>query len=336
MNAAGGAASALGTVFRTQKLNIGTLPYNSGQTGSLDVPRGLLLKSIKIRLSGTFTVAGGAVASYNSETPLGLLQRIELTADGRKPFASTDGRMLYRKNQRERGIPGELVSLSNTANGTYAFVAYVTIDLEALRFVFPIDSYLDTRLYDNIRLNITWGAPSALAVVGAGTIAVNAGTQVVVQGEYTAEGFELVKFNKIQITDEVIVSGSTGALRLAVPRNGLLSDLHIRTDVDSVVNDAFIADVTLRSENTVYHADHLDWATHQASQVVENQLITATPGSRINGYFFYDLTEDAMLSTALDTTSVNVLDLLFNIPALPAGTTRAIRVLYNYFEPINR
>lgn len=333
--AGGGVANALGSVFRTQKINIGTMVYASGQTTPLDIPRGLLLKSLKVRLSGTITVAGGPLTSYNSETPLPLMQRIELTADGRKPFFSIDGRSLYRQNHFMRGKAQELVGFGNVANGTYAFSAYVTLDSEALRHAYPIDSYLDTRLYDNLQLRITWAAGSTLASLGGGTITVNAGTVAVVQGEYTAAGFEFVKFNKLVLNDEIPVVAASTALRLPVPRNGLLSSVLIRADIDNVVSDTLINNVTLRSENTVMHGDHLEWNTLRASNTAEFQLDNGANGAPVSGYGFHFLTEDAMISSCIDTTALNVLDLVFDV-ALPAGTTRLIRVSYTYFEPISR
>ena len=326
---------SLGNPFRTQRVAIGINSYNANATVPTDIPRGLLLKSLKLRFSGSVTVAAGPATSLTGELPLPLLQRIELTADGRKPFISTDGRSLYRSNQFFRGKAGELSTNIAVANGTYNFVAFLTIDLEALRFGLPIDSYMDTRLYDGLQLKITYAPSSSMFVLGAATATINAGTQVSVSGEYTAEGFDYVKFNRIQITDEITVTAVSNSLRLDIPRNGLLTAVQMRSDIDNIPVDTLINNVTIRSENSVYHLDHVLWSDIQAHNMAEYQLDSGTFASRITGYGWHDFSEDAMLSSALDTTSLNTLSLLFDV-AFPAGTTRLIRVLYNFFEPVIR
>lgn len=330
----GGVANALGSVFRTQRVQIGQIAYNSGQTIPIDIPRGLLLKSLKIRLSGTETIAGAAITSWNSEAPLGLLKRVELKADGRKPFFSSDGQMFYRRNHFSRSKVGELTNTALLAVGAYPFAAYITLDCENLRTINPVFSYLDTRLYDNLRLEITWGAAADIAVVGAGTLTISS-CVADIQAEYTTEGFENVLFNKLLISDEVPVVATTSALRLPVPRNGLLQQILFRSLRDFVVDDTLINNITLRSENSVLHMDHLAWATMQAANVTEYQLDSAVLGARITGYAQHDLMEDFDALTSLDTAAINTLDLLFDV-TLGAGTTRLIKILYTFLEPAGR
>ena len=330
----GGVKTALGSVFRTQRVHIGQIAYNSGQSVSIDIPRGLLLKSIKLRLSGSLVIGTANMTSLSSELPLPLLQRIELTADGRKPFFSTDGQMLYRTNQKETSWIGENTAQSSFAitAATYPFVSYLTIDPAALRTLTPIASYLDTRLYDKLSLNITWAALSAWGVVGSAVLS-QTGTVVDVEAEYTTEGFDSVMFQKLFITDEIPVTATSSALRLAVPRNGLLQSIHFRCLVDGVTTDTLINNISLRSENSVMHMDHLTWATLQAGNSQEYQL---SPGARIPGYAFHELSEHYAIQTALDTSSLNTLDLLFDVTLPGSGTNKLIRVAYTYFEAAGR
>jgi len=331
-----GVVGALGSLFRTQKVQVGQINYVNGGSGTpLDIPRGLLLKSLRLRLSGTLTVAGGPITSWNSETPLGLMSRIELTADGRKPFWSISGRRLFRKNQFTRGKQGELVSLTNLNNGTYAFVAYVSIDCGAERTINPFESFLDTRLYDGLQLKITFAAGSSLAVVGGGSVTVNAGTLVDVQADYTTTGFEYVAYNKIVTTDTINVTAVSANLKQTLNRNGLLHDLLFATDIDNVVSDSIINNISLRSESSVFHMDHLNWATIQAQNMQDFTLDSPTFGGRISGYAMHELAEDYTLETSLDTTGLNVLDLVFDV-ANPAGTTKTIDIVQTFYEPAGR
>jgi len=337
--APGGVANALGSVFRTQRVQVGQLAYLTGQTVAIDIPRGLLLKSLKIRLSGTTDIDTASITSWSSEMPLPLLKRIELKADGRKPLVSTDGRMLYRINQLTRAKSGELIADPALTVGTaLPFSALVTIDCESLRSINPVFSYLDTRLYDNLRLEITWGAVADCYVPGSGLL-VLANVIADIQAEYTTEGFENILFNKLLLSDEVPVVATSTALRLPVPRNGLLQSILFRTDRDAVVVNDIINNITLRSENSVLHMDHLTWATLQSCNAQEYQLdppyLAGSIGQRINGYAFHELAEDFDFTTSLDTAALNTLDLLFDV-TVGGGTSRLIKVLYTFLEPAGR
>jgi hypothetical protein len=336
--APGGVANALGSIFRTQRVQVGSIAYASGQTIPIDIPRGLLLKSVKIRLSGVYNVVGAVITSWNSEAPLGLLKRIELKADGRKPFVSTDGQMLYRRNQFSREVPAELINTTLLAVAAYPFSAYVAVDLESIKSINPVFSYLDTRLYDNLRLEITWGSVSDIAVIGASVPTIT-GCVADIQCEFTTEGFEHVLFNKLLLSDEVAITATQSALRLPVARNGLLQSIEFRTLRDAIVDDTLINNITLRSENSVLHMDHLTWATMQAANVSEYGLqvpfATGSIGARLSGYALHDLSEDFDFLTSLDTASLNTLDLLFDV-TLGGGTSRLIKMLYTYLEPAGR
>ena len=336
--APGGVANALGSVFRTQRVQVGQIAYASGQTVSLDIPRGLLLKSLKLRLSGTFNVTVAVITSWLSEAPLGLLKRIELKADGRKPFVSSDGQMLYRRSMFNKSKAGELINTTAVAVAAYPFSAYVSIDSQSLRSINPVFSYLDTRLYDNLRLEVTWGATTDIAVVGGSTTTIT-GCVLDVQAEFTTEGFENVLFNKLLLSDEIAVVATTSALRLPVPRNGLLQSILFRAMRDGIVDDVLINKISLRSENSVMHMDSMVWATMQAANVDEFQLdvppATGSIGARLAGYALHELSEDFDFTTSLDTASLNTLDLLFDT-TLGGGTNRLIKVLYTFLEPAGR
>jgi len=243
---------------------------------------------------------------------------------------------LFRYTHFMRGKLPELVPPSSPNIGTYAFSGYFDVDFQASRFVYPVDSFLDTRLYDNLQLKVTWGAGSTI-IVPAGTtvLTVNVGTILDVQAEYTAVGTQFVKFNRITIAEDVPVVAASSALRQPVPRNGLLAHTLVRSTIDDVLADTIINNLTVRSQNTVYHWDHLTWATLQSANVLEYQLDGGGAAARIVGYGFVDFPEDFMLSSALDTTELNTLDYIFDA-SLPAGTTRMIHLAHVFYEPVPR
>lgn len=329
--------SQLGSTFRSQLLPVGQAVYQNGATVALDIPRGLLLKRLRCRFSGAVTVATVNGTAVLSESALGPITRLEVTADGRKPFVSAQGRDFFRYTHFMRGKLPELVVPANPNTQTSTPIsAYFDVDFGAARFVYPVDSYLDTRLYDNLQLKVTWGPGSTIITPGGGgTVTVDAGALLDVQAEYTAVGSKFVKFNRIMIAEDVPVVAVSSALRQPVPRNGLLAHTLVRSDIDSVLADSIINNITVRSQNTVYHFDHARWATLQAANVLEYQLDGGAAATRIVGYALLDYPEDYMMSSALDTTELNTLDYLFDVN-LPAGTTRMIHLCHVFYEPVPR
>lgn len=326
----------LASTFRTQKIALGKAVYISGGTVPIDISRGLLLKSIHCRFSGTFTVAGAA-GTLLSDFPLGLISRVELVADGRKPFISADARALWKFDHIMRGKKPEI--LGPATGGIVAstpFSAKFSIDMQAMRFAIPIDSYLDTRLYDGLQLKFTFASASAGIIPGGGgTTSVDAGATVDVTGEYTAAGFEFPKFARIMISEDVPVVAVSSNLRQPIPRNGILAQSLYRTDNDSILSDAIINNITIRSDNTVYHRDHLPWASLQSQNLQDYQLDGGGTGGLQTGNALIDYSEDGMLSSCIDTTQINTFDSIFDV-SLPAGTTRNIHITHVYYEPLIR
>lgn len=326
----------LGVTFRTQEIALGQVPYNNGATVSLDVQRGLLLKSLRCRFSGTVTVATVNGTTILSDAPLGAITRVELTADGRKPFVSADARSLFRLSHIMVGKRPELVPPTSPNIGTYNISGMFRVDLQAMRFAFPVDSFLDTRLYDGLQLKFTFGPGSTIITPGGGgTVTINAGTVIDVTGEYTASGFEFVKFNRLILTDEFAVTAASSALTRNIARNGLLAHTLIRSDIDNIVNDAMITDVTIRSDNTILHKDHLNWASTQARNLEDFQIDLGGTGGLLNGYNFLDFSEDNMLSSCIDTAALTTLEQVYGT-TLPAGTNRLIRATHVFYEPVIR
>lgn len=328
--------SPLANIFRTQKLALPQATYQNGATVTVDVPRGLLLKALHCRLSGTVTVAAVNGTAILSEAPLGCITRVELVADGRKPFVSDHARALFRLNHIISGKRPEILPPTSPNIGTYPISGKFRIDLEAKRFAVPLDSYLDTRLYDGLQLRFTFGPGSTIITPGGGgTVTVDAGTVVDVIGEYTAVGFEFPKFARIIIAEDIPVVAVSNNLRQAIPRNGILAHTLVRTEIDGGLVDTLINNVTTRSDNTVYHRDHCRWATTQAANVEDYQLDLGGTGGLINGYNFLDFSEDGMLSSCIDTTNVNSMDNLFDVN-LPAGVNRNIHLTHVFYEPLIR
>jgi hypothetical protein len=284
----------------------------------------------------------------NPLSPLPLIQKLELVADGRKILWTAAGMDLWELCHLFRGKAPEL-NPPALGIATNPFSASLVIENSAFRMQFPADSMFDPREYEKIELRVTWGTITNLITVPANG-SVSATTQLDVQAQQTTVGVEHIGFNRvIQFDEQSIVSASSN-FTFNVPRAGLLAGILIRactsaagivTPVETIVNF-----VSLKSDNSFAHADRLAWNTVKARNVVEFQLDTAQvnqtgaalalPALGLNtgfvtGFAYLDLTEDGLLSSALNTLALNVLQLIFDVNAVANGL---LRCTYLFFEPI--
>lgn len=342
---------AFGSRYRTVKSAVTPIAFSSGNTVSVELPRSFLYKAISCRLSGTIsmTAAGTGVDAF--EPPLGLISKIELIADGRKVLFSLAGRDAYRMTHFMRGFEPERIFPDSAAiqAGT-GISAHFILDNQAVRFQSPVDSFFDPRPYEKIELRVTWG--TIADVIDGGTGTVNAGTQLDVIVEQTTEGSDLILFNRLLTFDENIIAAASTNFIINVPRSGLLAGILFRTDTNLGPADTVISNYSIKSDNNFLHVDRLLANSLKAFNAAEYQLdvwnntgiagtgfanLVTTPqvgkwGKSPLGYAYLDLTEDGLISSALNTLDLNVLQLILDVNA-PA-TTRLIRTTYIYYEPI--
>ena len=331
-------ALELGSRYRTVVHSAPSVPFSSGNVQSVELPKGFLHKTIALRLRGEFEGTAGAVA-FGSEIPLALIQRVEIIADGRKTLVNAAARDLYRLCQHIRSKAGELVPPATFTAANTPFSATFLIDLEAVRMAMTNDSLFDPNPYEKIELRITWGTVGSISSAGTPTIDA-ANTFVDVQVLETTVGANMILFNKLISFDEIPILATSSALRIRVPRSGLLHSILFRQDRDSVAVDNLINRYTLQSDNTFNHVDGLRHDLLRHRNTIEYQLEThnvaaaAVPPNYtgVTGYAYLDVTEDGLMSSTLNTLDLNALDLILDVTF---GTgTQIVRMTHLFYEPI--
>lgn len=332
----------IGTRFRKLDQENPPLAYSSGNVVSQELNKSFLIKGGCLRLSGSIDIATNNITTAAADCPVGLIQKVEIIGDGRKPLISMSGRDLFRMAHILNGKQPELSTLSALTIGTgRTFAATIPFNFEALRMVSPVDSYLDARPYEKLELRITWASLAALAS-NLNSAALTAGTITVTpQIENTVEGADRILFNRIQIYDELPVTASSTNLIQNVPRAGLLAGILLRTDrtvtgqVGSSMADDLINYVSLKSDNSFLHVDRLSWSTLQRRNVYQfqiDQTATAAVGDKLAGYAYIDLTEDGLMSSALNTLDLNQLQLIYDVTV--GSNNPIIRASYIFYEPL--
>jgi len=343
----------LGARFRTITSTTPTIPYDSGNVRSVELPRSFLYRNIAVRLTGLITSGGAAAYTVNPEAPLGLIKKLELVADGRKILWTAAGRDLYRLAHIFRGVEGERGQMVATANQNNAFSATIVIDNAAVRMQLPADSLFDPREYEKIELRVTWGTVSDISNAGTAPAIVTANTSLDIQIQQTTVGVEHVAFNRVIQFDEQAVAATSSNFTFNVPRSGLLAGILLRADHQPTPNiptptDACINFVTLKSDNSFNHVDRAAWNTLKARNVIDFQMsLQLPPGGTLTaptqtvptsnfsiGYAYVDLTEDGLMTSCLNTLALNVLQLILDVTTSGLTAPIIIRATYVFFEPI--
>lgn len=348
------APAELGSRFRTIQSQAPSIPFDAGNTRSIELPRSFPYKYIRVRLRGSIASAAGTASPIN-ENPLGLIKRIDLIADGRKLLMSLSGIDAWHLSNLFQGKSGELVAGPTGAVTASIFATFI-LHNEAARMLSPIMSYFDPRPYEKVELRIQWGTITDLYTTPS-TATIGAETALDVQLFQSAEGNEQIGFNRLYVFDEFqFAAGAITNATVNVPRAGLLAGFGIRTVALNLPTNDFFQNATstttniagtisLKSDNNFLHLDNLNPSTLQAGNVLEYGLdllggtVIGTTGQAnvigqgIRGWYYVDLTEDGLMTSLLNTFDLNVLQIILTNQGAAAPAT-TVRVTYVFYEPI--
>lgn len=319
-----------GSLFRHLESAASVVPFDSGNTRTIELSRSYLIKRLVLRLTGTMTWSAGTPTAVGSELPLALIRQIEIVADGRKTLFRAAGKDLFRLAHITNGKRGELTA-PNFASSPASFAATIVIDHQALRFVKPVDSYLDPRGFEKLELRVTWGVVTDLASGGTAT-AVAATTQLSPTLIQSSEGENSVIVSKLVTSIQKDVTATSTLFEVVLPRTGLLAGVLFRTERDATAVDNILNKISLVSDNNISHVNQIVASDLQRRNVMDFQLDGGGGADgQITGYYFLDLTEDGRLMSALNTFTLN--ELKFYLDVTRTSGTETIFVTMLQFEP---
>lgn len=312
--------AAFGARLRTRFTKVGSASYDAGNTSTIKLPQGSLFRTLWLRLSGSLNIS--SALTNLSESPLGLISKIELLADGRTIWAN-NARHFYRMAHFLTSKAPELVAPSGTGSAV-AIAAAFPIHFEAYRRSNPADSLFYSDPYGQLELKITWAAIASIYSAGAATV--NTSTAVTVSLEDTYEGHEhAALIREVRYIDKVVTAAQTD-YEVALPKTGILDHLLIEANVDGVTNDALISEVAFEFDGSWNSIRGISWYDLQ-NKTINDRAVDGGAAStgRIAGFAFVDLVENGMLSSAPNLRGMADPKLKFTT-TLPSGTNRNIRV----------
>ncbi|MBI5710019.1 MAG: hypothetical protein HZC42_06910 [Candidatus Eisenbacteria bacterium] len=318
---------ALGSRFRKTVTNVGFAAYDVNSPTTIKLPVGFLWRMLNLRLTGSINIS--VAGTVKAEAPLGLIRKIEIRADG-KTIHSVGGRDLFRVAHHLEGKEGEIVPPVGTG-AAVAIAATIPLHFLALRKARPADSLFDSDPYKEIVLEITW-APLT-AIYTGGTAALNSGAGVRAVLEETNDGHdEVTVIRTHKYTERSDVNSASSEFELEIPDIGIIEGFLLRVDRDDAPVDDIVNYISIESEKKFDHWRQVPWADAQRRSVQEFSVDAGTSGSKqIAGYCYVDLTEEGMLTTALNAIATRSLKIKLDVTP-GGGTTRVIRATFVGYE----
>jgi hypothetical protein len=334
----------LGTRFRTVQSQVATIPFDSGNTRSVELPRSFLYKMIGARLRGSVTAVAGA-SGVAADQQTALIKRLDIVADGRKILYSASGPAAYRLSNLFQGKAGEVLTAAGGAGAIQPFAGGFYVHHEAARMRTPVMSYFDPRPYEKVEARVQWGTIADFFTTPS-TATVNAVTALDLQPVQSMEGAPQIGFNRLTMFDEfTFAGGAVSNFAINVPRAGLLAGILLRTTTTGpVYTDAFfqsatlgsegtMGTITLKSDNNFLHLDNLNATTLQSRNLLDYALDASTFGGRVTGNYYIDLSEDGLATSLLNTFDLNVLQLVISNQGAAAPVT-TLQCTYIFYEPL--
>lgn len=319
---------SLGARLRGRVIKVGSASFDAGNTSSVKLPQGSLLKRLWFRLSGSLNIT--TALTLKSLAPAGLVKKFEIVGDGKTIWAA-DPRDLYEIARFLTSKAGEIVTSTATGAAQPIAIAF-PVDFQAFRRANPADSNFWSEPYGQLEAKITW-ASAAADIFSAGAATVNSSTKVDLTLEDTYVGHDQVQLIRTITFVEKTVAAATTAFELPLPRNGLMDCSLIRADIDGVYSDAIINAVTMQFDGSFEPIKNVTWPDLQNKCVSDMSVDGGAAGTgRITGVALVDLIENGMLTSAPNLKAMNDPKFVMDVNK-PAGTTLTIRATVVGYEP---
>jgi hypothetical protein len=312
-----------------------TLSLGTPETIALPREKGMAIRDITLRLTGTVDVTAGTVAM--TQLPQGvsrLLSSIQIKKEGRETVFDVPGFLLYELNKIQYGTPGAITLAAVTNATAVATNVSLKIPIQNLLGVKPFDTLLDTSDLSTLDLLIGTGAAQTMFYAGNGTVAVNTAYTLssVVDKEDLSEA--IAKKNKnfnfgrlhTYLANKQLVSATSNNFQIKpIATGNLYKGFMLYTEDTGVAVNTLISNIKIKSGSNVI----LDLPANQVQDTMKLKYGITTLST---GVYYLNLMPDGYLNSCLDTSLMNTLEFEFVIAAV-SGTAYIYVVAEEYFPP---
>jgi hypothetical protein len=268
------------TATRQSVQKVATLPFESGQRKSKDLPRVGLLANLYLRVKGTLTVTPNTgtatLKTKNYGKPYGLIERLQLTANSGTDIVNVSGLGLYLRNLIADDSKMDVLAanMPEAVSGNPVFQFGTASGANDVQFTLKVPVVINERdpvgliLLQNgetlMDLGLTWANPSNLfTLTGNAEIAFTGNAHVTM--EYfevplNAEDYPDLSIAHTILEDSISVDG-VGDLNYVIPRGNIYQRVIHRlllNDVPAGFEDVERMTLRYNQSNHPYVIDGLD------------------------------------------------------------------------------
>lgn len=328
------------TRFRKQSSIAVSQLATLGTKSIVQLSKGQIYRELPLRLSGSVTFAAGAsnaAATMSRGDEWGLIDRIDVVVNGNDVIRSFTGTQLRMLNRLWYGsVPRMGITLGDGATAAPTFDSTLIIPFWQPLSIKPMDTALDSSLYGDFRLEITWAAGGTFQSAAALT-AINVTLDVCSYESFGVTG----EFSTMKLYQSIsTISAANNAFQVPMSVGPVYRGWFINAASAATSNTAdlpnAISNIRIVSGGTVFRdipfAVLRDWQRQRlgwgreivqnaaASDVVSNAVSTFMRMSKNtqlveDAWGFLDLCQDGYLGEGIDTIGFSELNLEFNLSA---------------------
>lgn len=336
--------------FRNQYARVGQIPFIDLGVATLDVQKGFLLRGLSFRVNGSVTVAGAGTATAVPESPFTLIRLLEIVLDGRDTIVRLTGAQLQALSRFYNSAVPQFQAPAGTA-GTNPFSCFFNVPFELPYSVKPIDTLLDTRLYEQIQVRVQWGTLTAAVADGVTDVLDGAVAQTQSPGNAPVTSLEVLAYQTAEPSDQLFsmyrrhfiqrdVIAATPDFDIDIPVSNMIRSLLIRTTtgLPATVNpvtpvNTILNEASLVSDVAFFPVNRFNGAMIQSLNGLDFKMVDPAGAfsSAPTGYYLLDFMEDGYLTSVIQSGDIASLKLRLGVN-LVANTPR-VEVIVSEIVP---
>jgi hypothetical protein len=301
--------------------SLGVIPFVANTVARFELPRNHVYKSVRLKLTGTFTVVdGGADGVLSAEQPQNLITLARIIRNGSEILQALDGGSLFAVAQiNSDGDPIRTPLAIPGAQVATAFEVDIPIDFASWRTVNPAITMLRSVGTSSLDLELAFGSPTTVVVGGADISSIPA-AQVEVFGEELLDITGDFSDKNLTIIQRPVTISQTD-LTIDLPLGPLYRRLILKTTANAdrdLVNN-LVNRIRVESDGYFAHVDRLSWREVQGANKRLYSLVNV-----LTGYAVIDFMKDGNPAGLIDTRGASQFKLVLDVTA---GVNSILRVI---------
>lgn len=307
--------------------SLGTVAFAASTVTRFELPRNHVYKGLRLKLTGTITVAGGTTDGVlASEQPQNLLTMVRVIRNGSEILQALDGGSLFALAQMNSdGDPIRTALAIPGAQAGTAIEVDIPVDFASWRTANPSMSLLRAVGTSSLDLEVSWGT-LATAIVGGDRTLTSANIQIEVFAEELLDlTGDFSDKNLVFIQRAVTVSQTD--LTIDLPLGPLYRRLIFKTTAQNDRDTVNTLINRIRIESDGYFA-HVDRLTFRELQGANKRLYSLN--NVITGYAVVDFMKDGNPAGLIDTRGSSQFKAVLDVTT---GTNTIVRVISEQIIP---